>query len=450
MSKEFHLPKNLTPRQLWMMANDPDWFQFLDLIAAHPHAYPTLIQWVSRVQQDGIVQAGGAPEPDADVQSRSRVFFKARIPIPPSVQDACVDDVLDPMVRQERIVPNSYNEVFQEEAQDAQADSPVIDTTRDTRDVIDEVTRVHTQDLFDSDDSDDVFDDEESSSSYTGGFLPLLTRTVSKRGVRVGILIGVLLLIVLLAAGMLMGKTARHAESTNRDHRQVSQQLQAYQNCKTVYEQAVKSRKAWIKIVNQVDAERQIMEVIGISASELDAYNQAVADPMITIRACKPSMTSEDLRVQTRELRSTSRVYKVKTGKLTKTVDLMRERQVKLLIEARNLAEQAKGKVANQATLDRLNHAITEKQYARLCFLMRQVHESMQKEGKTDQHAPVSRPLQASGEHQDSVSQQPMLQSVRPPITPRTQTPYVQSSAPDWHVPDSVDHEMMPNRDPSL
>lgn len=442
MSKAFHLSKRLTPRQLWMLANDPDWLDFLDLIAEHPSAYPTLIQWVHRVQQDGVYMVGGAPEPDAATEACHRVLFKAHIPHPPANRDINrVGEAFDPTIYPEQAQPDTHMEVSQEKRTLEPSDNPPYPTPNlDDQDML-EATEDDALNLFDSDDEYD----EEYSSSPTVGFLPFPTRTVGKRWMRVGILIGVLL-IVLLAAGILIGKTARHAESTNSNPHQVNQQAQAYQDCKTAYEQAIRSRKAWVKTVNQVDTETQPMEMTGISASELDTYHQALTDPLLTIRACDPSMQADDYHHQTQALRKVSRAYMLKNGKITKLLSIIRQAQTKLISEARNLAEQAKGNVQDQTILDRLNHAITEKQYAYLSELMRQVRESMQAKVHADQQSMLTKPTPGNNVPQAKP------QSIRPPVVSQRPTPVSPHtpSVPDWHVPDPRDYSSMPGYDPSL
>lgn len=436
MSKVFRLSKRLTPRQLWMMANDPDWFDFLDLIAAHPNAYPMLIQWVKRVQQDGVYKVGGAPEPD---ESCSRVFFKARIPHPPANRDVNrVGEAFESTICPEQVSPDTHMGISQEKRMLEPSDNPPYLTTDIDQDML-EASEDDALNLFDS---DDEFDDEEYSS--TVGFLPFPTRTVGKRRMRVGILIGVLL-IVLLTAGVLISKTARQTNSMNNPH-QVNQQAQAYQDCKIAYEQATKSRTVWVKTVNQVDTERQTMEMTGISASELDTYKQALTDPLLTIRACDPSMQADDYHHQTQELRKISRAYMLKNGKITKLLNMIRQAQTNLISEARNLAEQAKDNVADQATLDQLNNALKDKDVKSLTLLSQKVRESMQAKVQADQQAMLTQPTPGNNVPQaGQQSTRPPVASYRPtPVSPNT------PSAPNWHVPDSGDHTSMPGYDPSL
>ena len=75
------LSPRLRPRQLWAMANDPDWRPWMRLVVSHPHAWEGLRDWHARAIRLGYERAGVPPRPPED---RSGLWFlRPAIPVAP-------------------------------------------------------------------------------------------------------------------------------------------------------------------------------------------------------------------------------------------------------------------------------------------------------------------------------------------------------------------------------
>lgn len=77
------LSPRLSPHQLWIMANEPDWRPWMPLIVNHRNAWPELRAWHALASREGYDAAGPAPVPPAAKTGPLSRLLRPATPIAP-------------------------------------------------------------------------------------------------------------------------------------------------------------------------------------------------------------------------------------------------------------------------------------------------------------------------------------------------------------------------------
>ena len=77
------LSPRLSPHQLWIMANEPDWRPWMPLIVNHRNAWPELRAWHALASREGYDAAGPAPAPPATKTGMFARLLRPATPIAP-------------------------------------------------------------------------------------------------------------------------------------------------------------------------------------------------------------------------------------------------------------------------------------------------------------------------------------------------------------------------------
>ena len=427
------LSPKLTADQLHAMANDPGWRPWMRLIAEHPHAWPTLVDWWRTAQKQGFDEAGAAPRPPESMRRRRRVAIPSaplppedkpvREPVPASMEsmDGTRTAEPEPSRSQSSVSGSSHgpeteqshpDDSTEKALQDADADFEALEQVADL-----EPTTMSLPPISEPEPT------ETGKTERPVGLSAAVTYSADPDDLRVRRVFPVgKAIVALVMAASLIAVSWMGLQIKNR--RAAAMRQEAHETAISACDSAEATRKTVQSDLDRTTAKasRLLKDTSRGQVADpktLDALNRLLDAKTSTIKgSCAPDAVTSDVDRTTAALRRTTKELKnrltdlktaakaVTDSKLDKTVD-----------DANALYKQTDGKVADDKTRASLLDAIKKRDADAIAKAVKEVNESKMAKEKADAEA------KAKAEQEAAAAAAQQAQASQSQSVPQRQTP---------------------------
>lgn len=418
------LSPRLSPHQLWIMANEPDWRPWMPLIVNHRNAWPELRAWHALASREGYDAAGPAPAPPATKTGMFARLLRPATPIAPlppatTMQAAPMPSPEPP--RETDIMPQTHPPVTPQAAETEES-MPLRDGLEAVADAPTPVLRIPWK--------------------------PVMT-----------------VLAAVLAAALLAtaGTTAWIHASRSRAERAAMET--ASTDCDTARKKATEAAG---KLATATDKANATLKTVAGKDVKDTATVSRLETALKTTRAGTPAACKADggaaaLNKAARMNRTMAKAMESTTGRITELVSAVDKSKLDKTVEtAQQLLKDSDGKVQDPKTRDELSKAIKARDADKIAVASKKVNDSVKAKEKADEEAKLKAEETESQRNQDSTAQSTTPgqtyvptqgQSTTPrqnSVTPSTPQQSGSDPTPSWDVPAPSDPDQLPDMDPSM
>ena len=399
------LSPRLSPRQLWIMANEPDWRPWMFLIVSHRNAWPELRAWHALVSHEGYDAAGPAPAP---ADTKTGPFSRLLRPVTP-------------------IAPLPPDAAAQAAPMSAPAPARETDVMSEPHLPVTPLSAAPVDPMPLRDGLEVVAD------------MPAPARHIPWKPV-----------LIVLAAVLAVGLLAM-AGLTVWTHTERETMETASTDCATARKAATDAAEKLDMVTDKADA--TLKTVAGKDVKDPDTISR-LGTALKTVRsgtsaACRTDGGTDALAKVSRTNRTLARTMDRASGRITELISDVNSSKLDKTVEtAQRLLKDSDGKVQDAKTRDELSKAIKSRNAVRIAAASKQVNASIEtkrKEGEEQQNQDFTKTGQTYVPTQGQ-STTPRQNSVAP------STPQQSGSdpTPSWSVPAPIDHDQLPDTDPSM
>lgn len=418
------LSPRLSPHQLWIMANEPDWRPWMPLIVNHRNAWPELRAWHALASREGYDAAGPAPVPPAaKTGPLSRLLRPATpiAPLPPATTMQAAPMPSPEPPRETDIMPQTHPPVTPQAAETEES-MPLRDGLEAVADAPTPVLRIPWK--------------------------PVMT-----------------VLAAVLAAALLatVGTTAWIHASRSRAERAAMET--ASTDCGAARKAATEAAG---KLATATDKANATLKTVAGKDVKDTATVSRLETALKTTRAGTPAACKADggaaaLNKAARMNRTMAKAMESTTGRITELVSAVDKSKLDKTVDtAQQLLKDSDGKVQDPKTRDELSKAIKARDADKISAASKKVNDSVKAKEKADEEAKLKAEETESQRNQDSTAQSTTPgqtyvptqgQSTTPrqnSVTPSTPQQSGSDPTPSWDVPAPSDPDQLPDTDPSM
>ena len=425
------LSPKLTADQLHAMANDPGWRPWMRLIAEHPHAWPTLVDWWRTAQKQGFDEAGAAPRPPESMRRRRRVAIPSaplppedkpvREPVPASM-DGTPTAGPEPSRSQSSVSGSSHgpeteqshpDDSTEKALQDADADFAALEQVADL-----EPTTMSLPPISEPEPT------ETGKTERPGGLSAAVTYSADPDDLRVRRVFPVgKAIVALVMAASLIAVSWMGLQIKNR--RAAAMRQEAHEAAVSACDSAEATRKSVQSDLDRTTAEaskllKDTSRGQVADPKTLDALDRLLDAKTATIKgSCAPDAATSDVDRTTAALRGTTKELRNRLADLkTATKAVTDSKLDRTVDDADALYKETDGKVADDKTRETLLKAVRARDVEAIAKAVQEVNESKAAKEKADAEAKARAEQEAAAAAAAQQAQASQSQSA-----PQRQTP---------------------------